>query len=92
MRGRKRQRDGFEHGVGVDKHVMIPEPDDSVSGSIEERRSSSILLDRLSMLPAIDFNNQLLFNAAKVHNVWPQRMLASAFEVCQLPPTEQVPE
>ena len=65
----------FLDRLNFPQHLMIPESQNAKPLRLKPRCALSIISRLFSMLPAVQFNNQLLFKTYKIHNVRSDRLL-----------------
>ena len=47
-----------KHVIGIPQHVMIPEPKHAIPRAFQDLGTSQIVLARVCMLPAVEFDDQ----------------------------------
>jgi hypothetical protein len=80
MRGSRRFQNCSQDTFEVGQHFIFPEAQDPEAVLLQELRSRVICRGLLGMLSAIDFNDQSIFNADKIDDVWSDRVLAAKLE------------
>ena len=66
------------------KHPIIPESKHLVTLLFQPGCPPSVILFLVHMLPAVEFNDQLFFEACEVYNILTQGMLPPEFVVAKL--------
>jgi hypothetical protein len=79
----ERGEDGREHAFDVLDDLVVPEAQYAPSALFEPLGSLRVA-DAIGVLPAIGFENQRMVEADEIDDEWPDPMLASEFEPCQL--------
>jgi hypothetical protein len=74
------------------KNFVIPKPQDAISSCGKPGRSFFVLIQIERVLTAIQFDDESMFGAIEVYDVWPDRMLASELQPVQLPGSQDRPE
>ena len=85
MRVTKRLSNPFQYGIGILQYFVIPKPQHTIAGSLEESRSFLISSSLLYVLTAVQFDNQYTLHTAKISNTRTDRMLAAKLHVTELP-------
>ena len=65
----------LQHTICVAEDVIVPEPQDSII-ALPEPTVARAIRGVIRMLSAINFHNQPMFAADKIHDVWSDRFLA----------------
>ena len=79
----QRRDDTCQHPFEIPQYIIIPESDYFESLSFQPRRSRGVFLDVLGMLAAIHFDDQAVSQAAEVHDVVADRVLAAKLRTFQ---------
>jgi hypothetical protein len=82
--------DGFEHAMGVGEHIVVPEAEDDISVSLDDRRSGGVTLG--TMLAAVQFDRQPGRAAGEVGNIIVDLKLTDELLVFEPPASEVMPE
>jgi len=77
--------DCVKYFVQICKHLIVPESKHSIVARLQKRSTNFILLRKLGVLGAIEFNDEASFDRAEVSEVRANRMLTPEF--CVLHPT-----
>ena len=83
-------KNGLEHAVGMLKNVVVPEPKNRPSQTLEILSSRAIGL--VAMLPAIGFDNQSTLSTGEVGYAAPDCFLAAKLESADLAIAKVRPE
>jgi hypothetical protein len=78
--------------VHVSQYIVIPEPQDNETLIPQPSIPLGIIIGLLSMLPAVQLDDQPFFQTDKIDNVLSQWLLATEFETLDLPKTKFSPE
>jgi hypothetical protein len=78
--------------IYIFQHIDIPESDDSISELAKCLGSPKIVLLIVEVLAPIEFNDELLLDAAKIHDEPSHRMLAAELEIRDLTVAQAGPE
>ena len=84
--------DGEEHAFRPVQNVIVPETQHGITVFGKRRRSLVSVADGGSMLPAIQFDDQVCFAAGEIGDVPVDRLLANEFEAKQPPIAQVMPE
>ena len=84
--------DPLDDPIGLSKHIVIPEPEDSKTLRFPPRSSAVVMLTSSSMLATIDLDNQPRFQANEVQDVRTDRDLTTKAMTADLVPAESRPE
>jgi hypothetical protein len=79
----QRLDDACQHSFEIPQYIIIPESDYFESVSFQPRGPGRVSLDVLGMLAAIHFDDQAVSQAAEVHDVVADRMLAAKLRTFQ---------
>jgi hypothetical protein len=71
----------IKDALDISQDVVVPEPNDVISGFLQAPRSHSIFRDPLCVLPSVDFNNQLQIQGDEIDDVAANWLLPFEFEV-----------
>ena len=84
----------LKHRLSLDQHLPIVEPQHMKPGRVQVCRPPRIGLHRfgLVVLPAIELDDELGFNAGKVGEVATYRMLAPELEAGEAPVAQTLPQ
>lgn len=87
-----RPADEADHFIGVAQDLVVGEPQDQQPGTRQQPVALHILgWRRVVLLPVgLETNRSLL--AVEVHDVWPQRLLATELEAVQSPSPNVLPK
>jgi hypothetical protein len=80
---RKLSQNFLENAVRIREHVIVPESEKAIAGAFEPvitLRVSRVL----SVLPAVDFDDQPMIVTDEIDDVVPDRHLSSKFEPVEL--------
>jgi hypothetical protein len=77
----ERIKNHAQHPIGIRKHVVVPEADDTITTSLEPARAH---LTVIGMLPAIDLDDELRLGAEEIDDVGSERVLAAEAETFEL--------
>jgi hypothetical protein len=81
---------GFQHAPNVFHDITVPESDYPIAAPRNLPGSNLINFSAISMLSAVEFNDELCLRAGEIHDVSPDRVLPTEAvgkpEVAQLPP------
>jgi len=80
----QRSQDGFYHGFGIAKHVVIPEPQHAKPRVLQILRAGSVSNSAFSVLSAVNFHRQLCFQADEVDDVVSERVLPPKLQAVEL--------
>ena len=83
---------GQANAVAVGKHVGIPEPQEAKAGAFKISRAASIVGGPITVLAAIDLNDQARIAAQKVENVRTEGDLALPGHAVEATRAQRVPE
>ena len=91
MRGGQPLQYRLKNHFGLTEYIVIPKPDYVKALRFKASRSHSISVSMFSMLPAIEFDDQVFFDTYKINDVGWKWVLASKFKaaevtVFQVPP------
>ena len=84
-------QDGGNDTFSVLQHVVIPKADHAKSMSAHGRGPDAVMIDGLSMLPAVNFNDETTLKAAEVGDVAGYRILPAKLESGQSPVSQMLP-
>jgi len=70
----------LEHSLYTGQHLVVPEPENPITGFIQKLSPPLISLNLISMMCAIEFDYQSVFRTKEVHNVTPDGLLAAELE------------
>src|SRR5689334_10640194 len=70
-----------QHPVGVGKHVIVPEADDTITACLEPEHAR---LPVIGMLSAIDLDDELRLGAKEIDDIGSERMLVAKAESFEL--------
>jgi hypothetical protein len=73
------------------QHFDIPKACHSESLPLKPLRSLRVIVNRLSMLPSVDFYNQFCFQANKINNISPEWVLTVKSAAADLFATKMCP-
>ena len=82
----------FQHRVGSQQDIVIPESNHAKAVRCKIGGSGGISVGRIGMLPAIDLDDELCFEAAEVAEVGTNRMLAPKLGPGQLATSQAAPK
>src|SRR6266540_3590226 len=88
----QRLGDSLQHPTDVSQHFIVPEPENPITVSFEERSTLRIGLTLNCVLPAVQFDDELYFGTTEVGDEWPDGMLAPDLGPGELPITQPPPE
>jgi hypothetical protein len=85
--------DCVKYFVHIGKHLIVPESKHSIVARLQKRSANFILLRKLGVLGAIEFDDEASFDRAEVSEVRTNRMLRPEFCVthptaAQMPPQQ----
>src|SRR6266498_739326 len=88
----QRLGDSLQHPTDVSQHFIVPEPENPIAVSFEERSTLRIGFTLTCVLPAVQFDDELYFGTTEVGDEWPDGMLAPDLGPGELPITQPPPE
>jgi len=90
----KLAKKSLEHAVHIRQHIDIPKSPDAEPLGFEICRSLVVIYTGmlLCMLPAIELNDETNFEAHKVRNIRPDRILSPELEPCKSPSAHIAPK
>jgi hypothetical protein len=94
VRGIQLSKYFFKHSICLLQYFIIPEANNPIPFRLKKSCSIGIACRLFRMLPAIQLNNQLLFETDEINDVWWNRVLPPKLEsaevaVLQLQPQPQ---
>ncbi len=81
---------GRQHLLRAYQHIVVPEPQHATAVFMQPLRARNVARG-IEVLTAIDFNNQLGFEASKIHNIWTDRKLTPKPETKKLSTPQIMP-
>ena len=88
----QRTENDRKHRVDLPHDFVIPESENTVTQHIQISGALVVLGNHRTMLSAVDFNNQLSFEANEIDNVRRDRILPTKFESAELACAQILPE
>jgi hypothetical protein len=88
----KRLEDRLDDIIEPLHHVDVPEAQNAIAGRSQEIITPLIVGHLLSVLAAVEFNDELAIERGKVTDIEADLMLAAEFEAGELPPPEATPK
>lgn len=79
--GVKRLEYRLHYVVRLQENIIVPEPQDSITGCFQITGTFDVIRTLLLMLTAINLNYQSPVQANEIGYVWPHRVLSSELEV-----------
>ena len=76
-RAGKRVSDSVHHTVDVVEYIVVPKPEHRESLLYEPRVTIIVVGNLMSMLPAIEFDNESLRQANKIDDIYAKRLLTT---------------
>lgn len=94
MRGWRRcpLRNGLKNPFKILQDIVVPDAQDGEALVLEKPCSSSVIILLLSMLPAIDFDDQMSFETDQIKDIRAKRYLAAELQAVELTVAERAPE
>ena len=92
MRGIHSSSNLLQHGICVSQHLMIPEPQYSITSRIQKLRPPLISLNLISMMSTIELNHQTAFRTKEVHDVPTNGLLAAKLGAVHLSVAQAHPQ
>ena len=89
---RKIAENQLETGFRLGQNFMIPEPQDSETRVHQISSSSLIEVALITMLTAVDFDDQTGLDACEIGDEWSDRMLPTKLVPAQLTGAQSMPE
>jgi hypothetical protein len=77
----ERNKNLAEHPLGIRKHIVVPEADDTVATRLKPARAP---LTVISMLSAIDRDDERRLGTEEIDDIRPERVLAAKAETFEL--------
>ena len=90
--GLERRHDLLQNAVSLGQDFVVPEPQHTKPPVCEKRAALPVCVTALSMLGAVNLDNQMRFEAGKVRDERPYRVLPSELEAVELPGTDARPK
>ena len=84
--------DLLEHSLYTGQHLVVPEPENPITGFIQKLSPPLISLNLISMMCAIEFDYQSVLRAEEVHDVTPDWLLATELKAIHLPVAQAHPQ
>jgi hypothetical protein len=84
--------DRLHHSIELLQDVVVPEKKNGKSSAVEKLGSSDILVGRLGMLTAVEFDDQAMLHATEVGDERRDWVLTSKLRASALPSTQPLPE
>jgi hypothetical protein len=78
--------DALENTVRIAQHVVVPEAQYAKARCFNEATAILVVNHSISMLSAVQLNDELLRKTGEVHEVRPDRHLTPPFEISKLGP------
>ena len=94
MRGEllpERTQDHIQHRISPQQHVIVPEPQHSIPGSLKLACAPQIVSGLLHMLTTIEFNDQPALEAAEIDDK-PFNTMLPTKPITKLTATKAIPE
>lgn len=91
MRVTHRLSDLLQHGVEIGQYLIVPETQDPIAVVGQPRRPTLIDLNLTDVVPAVNLNDNAVFEATEVHNVAANGMLAPELGAVEPPITQMHP-
>jgi hypothetical protein len=88
----ERIKNRLQHRFLIAQHIVVPKPQDAETFRVKPSGSRFIIGLRVSMLPAIDLDDQSLRKAREVGDVSSNGSLAAKPEACELLSPQEIPE
>ena len=92
MRVQQFQPNRFQDTIDVLGHIAVPETDDGLAVCLDHARPSGVLGSSLSMLSAIEFDDQTCAPASEIGNIRPDRILPCEFRPFDLASAQSLPQ
>ena len=73
----KRFQDCEHDALSVAEYFVVPKANDSITALLKPPCASPVPHVLFTVLPAVDFNDELGFGAKEVDDVWTDRLLAA---------------
>ena len=90
--GLERRHDLLQNAVSLGQDFVVPEPQHTKPPVCEKLAALPVCVTALSMLGAVNLDNQMRFEAGKVRDERPYRVLPSELEAVELPGTDARPK
>jgi len=84
VRGGQQLQYRLKNHFGLTEYIVIPKPDYVKALRFKASRSHSISVGMFSMLPAIEFDDQVFFDTDKINDVGWKWVLASKFKAAEV--------
>ena len=84
--------DHFQYAIDVSEHVVVPETQDDESSFFQRSSACRIVLDRIGMLAAVEFDDYATFEANEIEDVVAVRMLATKLAAIELSVFQSLPQ
>lgn len=78
--------------LNILQHILVSEPYHSVTLAFQKLLTGAIRFINRMVIATIHFNNQVLFEAKKVHNEWADGLLSTEFQAIQSPVSQHCPK
>jgi hypothetical protein len=93
VRGARELAKNFlEHVVDMVQHRVIPIAKNCPAKTFEQACPSAVSARAPHMLPAVQFDDEAPFDARKIHEECPDRMLAAEFASAKMPVPQIAPQ
>jgi hypothetical protein len=78
-------QDLFEHGLQLRQYIVVPEPEHAKAVLPQNGGTAFVVVRSLSMLTAIEFNDEPRFQADKINDETGDRQLTPELELTEAP-------